>query len=295
MARSRRDVLAVIGDTHIGSTTALCPHSVELDDGGVYHASKGQQWLWSCWQDFWAQARATKPAGGGVRYVVHLGDVVEGDHHNTSAIISRNPVTMLRLASEILEPVRKWSDRFFVLRGTEAHAGEAGQWDEILADDLEAERCPATNTASWWHLGLAIGGVLFDFAHHPPSNPGRAWTRAGASAVLAFSTFAEYAESGENVPDFAVRGHIHRFTDSGWTYRTRGVTAPAWQLSTPFAARRWPGHLAHIGGLLFSIENNSAQLRAVRYTPERSEPWQEPAPERASLSESPKPSSMPSS
>lgn len=273
MTKARRDVLAVISDTHIGSTTAFCPFMVELDDGGTYHASKAQRWLWQSWESYWAQVQTTKPQGGGRHWCVHLGDVVEGDHHDNSAVISRNPVTMLRLASDILAPVRRWADFLFILRGTEAHGGEAGSWDEIIADDLSAERDMTIDRASWWHLLLDIGGVLFDCAHHPLSNPGRIWTRANASLVLAFSTFAEYAQYGERPPDVVLRGHIHKFSDSGSNYPTRAVTCPAWQLATPYSSRRWPGTLAHIGGLLFVIENGSAHLTLCMYRPEREEPW----------------------
>jgi hypothetical protein len=273
--RTRRDVLSVVSDTHIGSTTALCPSVVELDDGGTYKASPGQRWLWQSWQDYLAQVQSTKPTGGGKRYAVHLGDCIEGDHHNTSAVISRNPLTMLRLAVDILEPIRKWSDHLFVLRGTEAHSGEAGQWDETVADDLGAERDPSGDRASWWYLLFEIGGVLFDLAHHPPSNSGRAWTRANVATTLAYTVFSEYAERGEPVPDVALRGHIHKYTDSYANYPTRGVTCPAFQLATPYSSRRWPGQLAHIGGLIFVIENGEAHMRHVAFRPERGATWQE--------------------
>ena len=35
--------LILLGDTHIGSTVALCKPVVELDDGGTYRASRIRQ------------------------------------------------------------------------------------------------------------------------------------------------------------------------------------------------------------------------------------------------------------
>ena len=35
--------LLFLGDTHIGSTVALCKPTVDLDDGGTYHASRAQR------------------------------------------------------------------------------------------------------------------------------------------------------------------------------------------------------------------------------------------------------------
>ena len=277
MTKTRRDVLAVVGDMHVGSTTALCPPTADMDDGGHYKASKAQCWLYQCWCDYWAQVMAVKPTGGGKRYVVCLGDAMEGDHHATSAVVSANPATMLQIAGTVLEPARKWANHFFMLRGTEAHGGEAGAWDEILADDLNAERCPDTGRASWWHIGIEISGVVFDCAHHPPSAPGRVWTRANAAATLAYTVFSEYAEHGQRAPDVALRGHVHKFADSGHNYPTRGVLCPAWQLATPYSSRRWPGVLAHIGGLLFMVEAGEAHMRHIRFAPERSQPWTEAA------------------
>ena len=45
-------ILRVTSDLHAGSTVALCPPKVQLDDGGKYEASKAQLWLWECWLDF---------------------------------------------------------------------------------------------------------------------------------------------------------------------------------------------------------------------------------------------------
>jgi len=271
----RRDVLAVFGDTHFGSTVALFPPKIVLESGGTRKASNGQLWLWKCWTHYWSTVRAIKPLGGGKKWAVHLGDGIEGDHHGTSGIVSKNPVTMLDIAVDVLEPVRQWADLYFQLKGSEAHAGEAGQWDETIAKDLHAEPCKDEHTFSWWYLKLDIQGVLFDFAHQPPSNPRDDHTKGTAAGKLAFTVMQEHAKHGDVVPNWAVRGHVHRFMDSGWTYPTRGVTCPAWQLSTSYSSRRWPGRLSEIGGLLFIIEDGYAVMRRLLYKPERADPWRE--------------------
>jgi hypothetical protein len=132
MSAARRDVVAVISDTHIGSTVGLCPPTVALDDGGQYLANPAQRWLWERWEIFWLAANGTKPRGGGKRWAIHLGDVTEGDHHNTSQIITRNRATQMGLAIEVLEPVARWADRLFIVRGTAAHASEAGAMEEAF-------------------------------------------------------------------------------------------------------------------------------------------------------------------
>ena len=275
MAAKRRDILAVIADTHICSTVGLCPPRVNLDDGGTYQPSRGQQWLGQCWGDYWQEVMRHKPSGGGRRWCVHLGDVVEGDHHGTTQIVTANPRTQLEMAVEIMEPVRQWADRLFCVRGTEAHSGPSASTEEVIADDLGCERDELLGTASWWHLPLEISGVTFDFAHHPPSMPGREWTRGNAAMTLASVVIAEYARTGDPPPQFALRGHAHLFADSGETYQTRGVLCPAWQLATGYGNRRRPGQLAHIGGLLFVVEDGRAHMQPIRFTPLRRAAWRE--------------------
>jgi hypothetical protein len=51
-------LLVLTGDLHVNSTVALCPPTVELDDGGTYHHSRTQAWIWNRWIDFWALADA---------------------------------------------------------------------------------------------------------------------------------------------------------------------------------------------------------------------------------------------
>ena len=275
MSAKRRDILAVVADTHIGSTVAICPPSVMLDDGGGYRPSRGQQWLWQCWGDYWQTVMAHKPQGGGHRWCVHLGDVGEGNHHGTTQIVTANPVTQSAMVAEVLEPVARWADRLFVIRGTEAHAGPSASSEESAADDLGAVRDDLLGTASWWHLLLEVGGARFDLAHHPPSFPGREQTRGNAAVTLASVVIAEYARTGDKPPQFALRGHAHLFADSGETYQTRGVLCPAWQLATGYANKRRPGQLAHIGGLLFVIEGGAAVMRHIPFAPQRRAAWRE--------------------
>ena len=65
MPKRKRDaerplLLRITSDLHAGSTVAICPPRVQLDDGGEYHASKAQRWLWERWKDFWIRGEAKR-------------------------------------------------------------------------------------------------------------------------------------------------------------------------------------------------------------------------------------------
>jgi hypothetical protein len=84
-------VLAVVSDLHAGGTTALCPPSIALDDGGEYNASKAQRWLWQCWGQFWDRAQSVRDEHAATFYQIFNGDLVDGNHHGTTQILSGNP------------------------------------------------------------------------------------------------------------------------------------------------------------------------------------------------------------
>src|SRR3990170_2975099 len=161
-------ILAVVSDTHINSSVGLSPLSVNLDDGGTYHASKGQRWLWHNWLDFWQSVGecVTKHTQGKDKpnvWTVFNGDLVEGDGKNRShQLITHNDTTAMRIALDAIQPALEASERVFVIRGTAAHVGLSASLEEKIAIDIEAVKCKETDTYSWWTLLLDCDGVLFD-------------------------------------------------------------------------------------------------------------------------------------
>ena len=58
-------------------------------------------------------------------FAIFNGDMVDGDHHNTSQIMSRNPEAQAAALRESLAvPLALNLDKLFVVRGTEAHTGK---------------------------------------------------------------------------------------------------------------------------------------------------------------------------
>lgn len=265
-------LVTVVSDIHSGSTLAVCPPRVKLDDGGEYKASKVQRWLWRKWKDFWKRTRRRSEESGLPVTVIINGDLTEGDHHDTAQIITRNEATQFRLALDTLEPMLEVAKEIFVIRGTESHTGKSSSMEEMIAADIGAVESP-DGTFSWWHLYAEFGGIAFDVQHHPESYSIRPWTAgAGVNRVAAILTY-EYTRSGDRPPDVGIRSHRHTFRDSGTTHPVRVFAMPSWQFQTAFVNRIGAGgKLPTFGGLWFTCRDGRYTWDWQAYTPRRARP-----------------------
>lgn len=277
--RARPVLIAVTSDQHAGSTVALCPPRIELDDGGAYQASKAQVWLWQCWQAFWKRAADVRKAHGAELYQVFNGDAVEGHHHRNTHVIANNPNAQAMVWTEAARvPLALAPDHLFIVRGTEAHVGSEASAEERIADGLRRDKRPIvpdpdTGTASWWHLRAEIGGLLFDFAHHGRTGQ-REHTRANAAALHAYDIVLSHLNTGDRIPNLCVRSHYHRFNDSGnASPHTRVLTTGAWQLKTGHVHKVAADTLADIGGFLILVKDGRYHVERVQYKAERGSVW----------------------
>lgn len=260
--------VVVISDTHCGCQFGLCiPGKFKLDGGGVYMPSKNQKKVYKWWREFWNEwiPEVTKNQPF---ILVHNGDAIDGRHHNSTTQISQNIADQVNLAYELLAPVVKKSAQYYHIRGTEAHIGQSGEFEEILAQQLGAIPNEDGNYARW-ELWLKLNHALIHFAHHIGTT-GR--THYETSAVMA--ELAEmYAEAGrwkEHSPDVVVRSHRHRNIEirvpSALGYNISMVTA-GWQLRTPFTYKIAGGRIAtpQLGGSIIRT-GNFDEIYARHYT-----------------------------
>lgn len=281
---ARAVVILITSDQHAGSTTALCPPTVRLDDGGEYVASKPQQWMYQKWQALHDAADTLRTKEKAALVEVFNGDMVDGDHHGTTQILSGNPNAQAAVVNAIMRaPLALGPDAMFFIRGTEAHVGKSAAAEERISDGLRRDKRPVigddeTGTASHWHKKMEIQGVRFDFAHHGRVGT-RPWTKPNVVANLAAEIFMDHAqEDAENnaspsFPHIAVRSHMHQLVDTGQTHKVRVIQTAAWQLATSFIHRIAPGKLADIGGTIILIKDGVADVRHVLFRPTRSPAW----------------------
>jgi len=272
--RQRPVLMAVISDVHAGGTTALCPDVVRFDEGGEYHASKAQRWLFANYRDYWQQIATKRDKLDAELYVVVNGDLVEGAHHKTTQIISANPNSQKLVWTECAaEFLRLSPDHITVIRGTGAHEGVAGCNAETIADGLRRDKRPIvadpdTRAASWWHWRPEIQGIRLDFTHH--GRMGKLPRTRGSNLVLyAWDIVDSHVESGHPIPHLAFRAHNHKRGDTGSACPVRVVATGAWQLGTEYVHKVQPDSLADIGGACVVIENGEYDVKQITYQPDR--------------------------
>lgn len=235
--------LVVVSDIHSGCRLALCPpDGIRLDDGGYYKPSELQLKLWEYWEFFWNEwvPVVTK----GEPYAIAFnGDATDGIHHNSVTQISHNMVDQVNLAEKILSPlIPKCKGLYYHLRGTEAHVGPSGQFEEELANRLKAVPNEQGQRARW-ELYIRVGLGLVHLSHHIGTTGSMAYETSGPQKELE-QMFVAAARWGLEVPDVVVRSHRHRSVETrvrmkkGTRYGfATACTTAAWQLKTPFAYR----------------------------------------------------------
>lgn len=273
-------VLAITSDQHCGGTTALCPDKISLDDGGEYHASKAQRWLFQCWKDYWKRVgEVVKKEKPKYFYQGFNGDIVDGAHHKTTQILSENPNAQAAVVNAVMTiPLAQKPDQIIVIRGTEAHVGQSAAAEERIADGLFRDKRPIvrdmdTGSASWWHFRAELNGKLIDIAHHGRTGM-REHTRMSAASLHAHDIFLSHAKRGERHPDLAVRAHYHRFNDSHDAAPTRVITSGAFQLKTGFVHRIAADSVADIGGFIIVLRDGKpVEVERVQFEAARGSVW----------------------
>lgn len=268
-------VIAVTSDWHCGSTVALCPPKIMLDDGGEYAASKAQSWLWQSFKQYWEYVeKVCKEHKGAKLYQVFNGDLVDGNHHGTTQILSGNPNAQAAVVTEAMRiPLALKPDKLFFVRGTAAHVGESASAEERIADGLRRDKRPVvsdpdTKTASWWHLRMDVEGVLIDVAHQGRTGQ-REHTRANAANLHAHDILLAHVKDGDPPPDLCLRAHNHRSNDSGDACSVRVVTTGCWQFGTGWVNQKFADTMPTIGGAIVIVEDGEYEVKKVHYKPSR--------------------------
>lgn len=243
---------------HVNSTVALCPPSINLDDGGTYHASPMQRWIWDNWLEFCEASKSKQNP-----LAILNGDLVEGDRRNrTYQIISRNANDLIGMFADVIKPLGDVPLK--ITKGTEAHVGKSGVLEELIARDLESEIA--------WEYYINVDNVLIEIAHHATMG-GLPWSKPGSVARYAARTMFAYWDRAQKAPDLVIRGHCHQWGDSYDAHHTRAIMAPAWTAASAYVHRIAPGAMADIGGFWVYCDGGKYEVEKFKVIP-RKRIWQ---------------------
>lgn len=278
MKRKRKDEgcrqVVVVSDTHCGCRLGLCPgNGVALDDGGTYKPSLMQQATWSFWREFWDEwvPNVTK---GEPFDVVMNGDALDGVHHGSVTQVSHNMEDQLRIARAVLGPVAEKAQRYYHIRGTEAHVGKSAAFEETLARELGAIPNEEGQYARW-DLWLRVGPGLVHFLHHIGASGSGSYEATAVHKEMV-EEFVEAGRWGVEPPQIIVRSHRHRYLKTEM-YGAKGyniaVVTPAWQAKTPFAWKIPGARLSQpqFGGILIRHGDDELYTRSRIWGLSRSE------------------------
>ena len=197
-----------------------------------------QKKLWEMWEQFWKWV--DEQTKGEPWDLVHMGDSLDGVHHNSTSQITHNLEDQRDIALDILRPIvakcKKRGGRFYMIRGTPVHSGESGCDEENIAQQLEATPNKQGNHARF-DLWKDLDGSTINFMHHVGTVSSNAYEATAVNKELT-EMYVEAARWGYRAPDMICRAHRHRMIQiqiptaagRGWA-----VVGPAWQGRTPFA------------------------------------------------------------
>ena len=246
--------IIIVSDTHFGCRFGLCPPRVRYDGGGTYNHSELQAIVWKYWNHFW-NVWVPKVTKDEDYILVHNGDVIDGNHHNSTTQISHNLTDQRNIATEVLDKIisKPHCKRYYQIRGTEAHVGQSAENEEEIAKQLKAVR-DKQGDYSRWDMWLRLDKALINFTHHVGTTNSAAYESTAVYKELV-EAYNEAGRWHDEPPDVVVRSHRHRAieirvpTEKGYGI---SLVTPAWQLKTPFSFKIGLGRSStpQIGGYL---------------------------------------------
>jgi len=228
-----------MGDQHGGHVVGLTPPRWQKASGALAEKTllvRKETWKW-----YTRRMKALQPIWG----VVVNGDCVDGrgERSGSTELLSTNRFDQCEIA--IAGIAQTQAKVRMVTRGTAYHTGNAEDFEDIIADKLDAKIAD--------HLWPEINGVVFDVKYHigGTSVP---YGRATAISKDQLWNKLWAAEGEQPLADVLIRSHVHWHEFSGDTTNLR-MTLPSLQAAeTKFGARRCSGTIDY-GFVVFDINH----------------------------------------
>lgn len=265
MSEKVKKHVLILSDTHIGSTIGLWPRVYTASSGHQIMQNNFQAWLWDCWEDMISRVRqATKDDK---LVLVFNGDIVEGNHHRTTEIMTAETDDQVGCAIEVfkdLQEVLKPASQYFI-RGTECHSKNI---ESVVGGIVGAVKNQETGTYSFDHLLLDVNGIYCSFAHHT-SCTSRPYLEASAHSIALGVAIMEAARNGDPIPSVIARAHRHRhgvWRDGNCLSLVTG----AWQGLTRHGRKVVPAAVPNPSAILLTFEEGAdlPEVTEIVYVPE---------------------------
>jgi hypothetical protein len=249
-----KTAIIVLPDTHCNSQLGLC------SPNWLFELNDLQKLLHQCYIKIVKKASGLKERGW------TLVSALAGDNIDlmaggrTDKLVTYNSSEALDLAKVTLKHLTRLCKYNFVFQGTEAHDGISHCYAETLGQLLGTERTSKGRYA-WEMFEDDAFGALINIAHHPKGS-----LRFSAESTLS-ALVENYGKTGLKIPRLIIRGHNHRYDDTGNKYsHVRCAVSPGFQLLTPLSHRMGSGYeLPDIGGLIVYINDGNITVEPMRF------------------------------
>jgi hypothetical protein len=242
-----------ISDPHIGSTVGLHPNYVDRDGewktvdecGGWFYKNNPHYYLNSKQVKIWKHTENSIKMASALRQkidadllLINMGDIIDGDHHQTHQLTTKDEGQQAKTAREFMRWTKEQfdfqhgRDKLFIIEGTESHTRDN---EETIAQDLNAEKFSDGASCAPF-LELDIQGKLFWFYHHGVS-AGYSYTSGNGLYNYIKKIYIDRRMQEKRPPNFIMTGHTHKYDYQ--TYRhdgheIHGMILPPLQEKTRF-------------------------------------------------------------
>lgn len=260
--------LIPLSDLHTGGSTALFPYFNGEDLGfpphkkmtgenggwkfkhGVYTPNAKQ---YAMFKHFTKCAEQIASERNGRRFVVvENGDAIDGVHHLTPQLATRNvgeqAAVHIWLMQYFLHKIgfdKNKGDLLYIGQGTEAHDGDE---EDSITESLGAEMLPEGDEV-FDFLSMDILSNRFWFLHQG-AGAGRGLSTGNALHNWMKNQYFDCLEEGRTIPAVVISGHYHKSVYTTFTRRDKtmhGIILPPFQLKTRFGYRVAAAELEGVG------------------------------------------------
>jgi len=249
------------------------PGQWQKSDGGFHNLNETQKIIWRQVEEATELIKRLRKKKRLI--VANVGDAIDGNHHDTTEIITTNVEEQERIHIDFMDWFlqelkfnAKRGDQLYYISGSPPHVRPGAQSEERIARDLDAipmlkgtpEHDYKDGRYVWPRIRLDVNGVLLDIAHHGASASRRKWTRENTIRSLIKSIYFEYLDAKERIPRYWIRADRHVYIPPesymGYQAQIEGVILPALQSKTEFGQKVAAHELSTLGMFIIEIFTN---------------------------------------
>ncbi|MBS4058883.1 MAG: hypothetical protein KG029_00650 [Bacteroidetes bacterium] len=258
---NEKAMILVIGDLHSGSRTAVINPKSKLEGNISVPCSKRQAQIYGKmnngidYEKQYADIHNIKN-----RLVLVTGDLLDGIHHDTTEIVSRDRDDMVTLAQDVLINCKRFDDKFLFVKGTSAHTGQNSELEKLVAKEFGAIK-NNDGERVWEKVQFEINGTFFDVAHHTKTGQ----SKDGFYAPLIKNLNRVEEDNPGKKRYVVIRSHIHKYSSITLENTKTHITTPSLQMATNYIYSFNPNTRGFSMGILGIVVNEDGSITQLPY------------------------------